>query len=88
MNVETATWLVRVLYAYVGVGALLLPWWHWRGLGRLDTAARRGAWGFRVLISPGLVALWPWMLARAWRGTGQTPEENNAHRKRAGKAGV
>ena len=80
-----ATWLVRAAYAYVAVGLLLLPWWHLRGLRRLDTSAATGPWGFRVLISPGLVALWPWLLARARKGTGHPRTERNAHRATAGE---
>ncbi len=78
-----ALWLVRAAYAYLAVGLLLLPWWHARGLRRLDAAAGEGPWGFRVLISPALVALWPWLLPRAWRGTGRPPTERNAHRAAA-----
>ena len=80
MPVEIATWLVRALYVYAGAGLLLLPWWHLRGLRRLDESAASGPWGFRFLISPGLVALWPLLLRRARRGTGHPAEECNAHR--------
>jgi hypothetical protein len=73
--------LVRALYFYGGVGVLLLPWWHWRGLSRLDVAAGKGPWGFRGLISPGLVALWPWLLMRARRAKGHPRTETNAHRR-------
>jgi hypothetical protein len=80
MPVEIATWLVRAFYGYVGVGLLLLPWWHWHGLRRLDETAANGPRGFRLLISPGLVALWPFMLQRGRPGTGHPAEECNAHR--------
>jgi hypothetical protein len=80
MSVEIATWSVRAFYVYTGLGLLLLPWWHWRGLRLLDETAATGPWGFRVLISPGLVALWPVMLQRARHGTGHPAEERNAHR--------
>lgn len=86
MLLPIATWFVRAVYAYLGIGLLLLPWWHGRGLRRLDGAAGAGPWGFRVLISPGLAALWPWLLRRAWRGTGQPPVERTAHRVAAGEA--
>lgn len=85
MSLLLATWLVRAAYAYLVLGLLLLPWWHRRGLGRLDAAAGTGPWGFRVLISPGLVALWPWLLARARPGTGRPAAERNAHRAAAGE---
>ena len=68
MPMEIAVWLVRGFYAYVVAGLLLLPWWHARGLRRIDETAAAGPWGFRLLISPGLVVLWPWLLRRAARG--------------------
>jgi hypothetical protein len=39
---------------------------HWKGLQRLDAAARGSGLGFRLLITPGIVALWP-LVALAWR---------------------
>src|SRR5262245_49374075 len=77
MPLEVATWLVRFVYAYLAIGIVLLPWWHLRGLRRLDLSAAEGPWGFRILISPGLVALWPWLINRAWHGTGHPPMERN-----------
>lgn len=83
MAESLAYYLVRSGYAYAAVGLLLLPWWHARGLARLDTAAGRGGWGFRLLVSPGLVGLWPVMLLAARRGTGHPRIETNAHRAAA-----
>jgi len=40
------------------------------GAGRIDPAARKGSIGFRVLIFPGCVALWP-MLAQRWYRAGR-----------------
>ena len=48
--------------------------------------ADEGTWGFKVMISPGVVALWP-LLLRRWRsGATEPPPECNAHRERAGGA--
>jgi len=80
MPLPLATFLVSVFYVYAAIGLLLLPWWQAKGLRRLDATAAAGPWGFRVLISFGLVALWPWLLARARRGHGHPPAEHNAHR--------
>jgi hypothetical protein len=85
MPMEIAVWWVRAFYAYVVAGLLLLPWWHARGLRRLDAAAAHGPWGFRLLVSPGLIALWPWMLRRAWRARGEPAIECTAHRARVGQ---
>lgn len=80
MALLLATWLVYAAYSYVAIGLLLLPWWHLRGLRRLDAGAGAGPWGFRLLISPGLAVLWPWLLRRAHRGNGHPRAERNAHR--------
>lgn len=50
------------------------------GVGRIDPHATQGSWGFRVLILPGVVFLWP-LLARRWlRGDHEPPVERSAHR--------
>ena len=84
MNLELAVWIVRAIYLYVLTGVLLLPWWHLRGLRRLDEVAAEGPWGFRILISFGLVALWPVALRRMAHAHGHPLVEKNAHREASG----
>ena len=55
-----------VLAAYGTLGLLFAVVFHRRGLARLDAGAHGAGWGFRLLITPGLVALWP-LLARRWQ---------------------
>jgi hypothetical protein len=53
------------------------------GAGRIDPHAAHGSWGFRVLIIPGTMFLWP-LLARRWlKGVHEPPEESNPHRRAA-----
>ncbi|MBL9207537.1 MAG: hypothetical protein JNN01_20820 [Opitutaceae bacterium] len=73
-----------IAYGYLATGFLLLPWWHWRGLKRLDATASSGTMGFRILISGGLVLLWPWMLRRSIIQSGTPPLERTAHRDAVG----
>ena len=50
------------------------------GVRRIDPHAAHGSWGFRVLIIPGTMFLWP-LLARRWmKGVHEPPEENTPHR--------
>jgi len=50
------------------------------GVGRIDSHAAHGSWGFRLLIIPGTIFLWP-LLARRWAtGAHEPPEERTPHR--------
>ena len=57
---------VRLAFVYLVIGGLFAVPFVVRGAGRIDEAAHVGTWGFRVLILPGTVLLWP-LLARRWR---------------------
>ena len=51
------------------------------GVGKIDPHAQHGSWGFRLLIIPGTMALWP-LLLRRWRaGVNEPPQECTAHRQ-------
>lgn len=65
--------LVEAAGIHLAVGMVVAVAIHWRGLPRIDPATRGAGIGFRILITPGLVALWPWLLVvwrRAARGSG------------------
>lgn len=62
--------LLWVLAVYGSVGLLVGSAFVWRGVARVDPAARSGTVGFRALILPGAAALWPWVVLRWWRGAG------------------
>jgi hypothetical protein len=49
---------------YLALGVLFALPFAARWAGRLDPAAKAGTWGFRVLILPGAVLLWPLLAAR------------------------
>ncbi len=81
-----ATWLVNVLAIYAAVGFVFAIAFVWKGAGKIDPAAAAGTIGFRLLIIPGTIALWP-ILARRWLLRQGPPEECNAHRDAAREAG-
>ena len=80
MHPSLALILVDCAGLYAGAGLLSALWIVFRGLHRLDPVAEHGTWGFRLLILPGLIALWPLMLVRCARGDGKPPIEHTAHR--------
>ena len=53
------------------------------GVKRIDPHATHGSWGFRLLIMPGTMALWPLLLRRWMSGVHEPPEECNTHRRAA-----
>jgi hypothetical protein len=57
------------------------------GVKKIDPHAVHGSWGFRLLIIPGTMALWPLLLRRWLKGVHEPPEECNAHR-RASRKGI
>jgi hypothetical protein len=69
MNMAVGILSAFALYAAIGVLFGIL--FAWRGVNQLDPAALGAPWTFRLLIFPGVVALWP-MLARRWHRSVRT----------------
>ena len=67
------------LLLYLGIGVVFGIPFVWRGVHRIDPSAPGSTWGFRLLILPGVVALWP-VLAMRWLAGTPPAEERNAHR--------
>ncbi len=83
MSIVRAAEVVVLLGAvYVACGLAFAPLFVWRGVGRVDDAAKSAGVGFRLLILPGVVALWP-VLLRLWLPGRRAPVERNAHRDAA-----
>ena len=66
MSETVAEWFVLALALYGLAGLIFALAFQLRGLSRIDAAARGAGLGFRLLILPGMVALWPLLLSR-WR---------------------
>jgi hypothetical protein len=82
------TVLLSLLGLYVAVGIFFAIPFVLRGVNRLDPHAANGTWGFRMLIIPGTVFLWPLLLRRWMSGERQPPTERNAHRCDVGRFNV
>jgi hypothetical protein len=77
--------MVTGLGAYLAVGVLAATALHLRGLRTIDPGVIGSGFGFRLLITPGLVALWPLMIGawrRALRGATNDPEIDSAALRR------
>ncbi len=81
MSESVAILIVIALGIHLGLGLLWSIPFVLKGVGKVDPDAREGSWGFRLLILPGCMALWPllWMRLR----NGGPPEERSPHRDAA-----
>jgi len=75
-----ATMIVTALGVYLLCGLLFALPFVLAGVNRMDPHARAGTWGFRVLVLPGAVFLWPLLLRRWLGGVQHPPAERTAHR--------
>jgi hypothetical protein len=63
-NIETVALALYGLALYAAAGFVFALAFVTIGIGRIDPATRSSGIGFRLTILPGVVALWPLMLAR------------------------
>jgi hypothetical protein len=61
---RVAELIVALAGAYVAAGAVFAVAFLTWGVSRIDPAARKGTLGFRLIILPGVVALWPVLLLK------------------------
>ena len=64
MMVNVVNGALLTLAIYVAIGSILAVPFLIFGIGRVDHAAKGTPWTFRVLVLPGVIALWPLMLRR------------------------
>jgi len=74
--------LVNAVGLYLALGLIFAVPFVLRGVSRIDPVATKGTWGFRLIILPGVVAIWP-VLLRRWLTGSPPPDERNAHRDAA-----
>lgn len=58
--------VVLVITVYLSVGLVIAIGFVGWGVSRVDPAARNASIAFRILLVPGCVALWPWILC-CWK---------------------
>lgn len=56
-----------LILLYSAFGLLFAVPFALGGAGRLDPVAAKGTWGFRLLLIPGAVLLWPWLAVKVAR---------------------
>lgn len=72
--------LLVLLGLYLALGVCFAVPFVMRGVNRIDPHAANGTRGFRMMIAPGVVFLWPLLAGRWLKGITHPPEERTAHR--------
>jgi len=62
--------LVNLFLLYLLIGFLFAIPFAWKGVGKIDDGAKDVPRGFRFLIIPGSIALWPYLLIK-WIKSGK-----------------
>lgn len=74
------TWIWILAGVYLGLGLLFAGPFLIRRVQQTDPEAAGASTGFRLMILPGVVLLWP-MLARRWMaGINHPPQARSPHR--------
>lgn len=58
---------VNLFLLYLLLGLLFAVAFAWKGAGAIDAKAAQASWFFKLLILPGAMALWPFLLSK-WIG--------------------
>ena len=56
--------LQAAVLVYLALGAVIAVAFLARGLAAVDPAARGAGFGFRAILIPGILGLWPYLLLR------------------------
>ena len=80
MFAYTIVWLITV---YAGIGLVFALLFVTIRISRVDPSATGVGIGFRLIILPGVIALWPMLVRRSIRGMKEPPIEVNSHRRAA-----
>jgi hypothetical protein len=81
MLLEAVSLGVVAVEAYALTGVVFAAVFLTRGIAQVDPRVVGAPWTLRLLILPGVVALWP-LFARRWASGSAAPIENNPHRAR------
>ena len=72
--------LVAIFYGYAALGIVFAITFLSIGISRVDHEAQGAGLGFRLIIAPGVIALWP-LLAYHWlAGLTEPPQQKDSHR--------
>ena len=76
--------IVMIILGYLGLGFLFSIYFVSVGVSKVDPAAKGSGIGFKLIIIPGVLVFWPMFLIRIAKGISEPPQEQTAHKNKAG----
>ena len=83
MSVTIFSWILGIAGIYLAIGLLFSIPFVAKGVGKNDPAVQGSTIGFRLIIIPGVILLWPVLVRRWMSNAGVPPEETSPHRTAA-----
>ena len=59
--------LIDLLIVYFISGVMLAVWFSFYKVQKIYGGAKQVSWWFRLIIMPGTILLWPWVLRRIYK---------------------
>lgn len=88
MALIIANLFVNILGFYFIIGLVFSFLFAFNGVKKIDPNAREATIGFKLLVIPGAIALWPLLTLRWLKGQTGPPTEKNAHDRAALQKGA
>jgi hypothetical protein len=67
--------ILIIIAAYLLIGVVFAIPFIMRGVTKIDEGAHGSKWGFRIIIIPGTIIFWPFLL-RKWTGVSKTDKHD------------
>ena len=80
MSTTIASWIWTIIGIYLVLGILFAVLFLFIRLEKSDPAAAGSTKGFKAIILPGVILMWPTLLKRWIKGINEPPEEKSPHR--------
>ena len=62
MEVAVVSIILKILTCYLSIGLIFSIVFHWKGIKVVDEGAKGTGVFFKLLITPGIIVMWPFLL--------------------------
>ncbi|MFK7970620.1 MAG: hypothetical protein AB8F95_09640 [Bacteroidia bacterium] len=66
MTEQIAQIILFIAAAYLAIGLIFSVFFYLKGMSKIDAITAESTWGFKLIVFPGVIAFWPFLLSK-WR---------------------